>query len=798
MATTLDGRQWSGYITSRRSGFVGKRFIKSCKGSHRCGNELCGYFRQFKKMNRVHFEKKGSVVKCSTCGATAEFVPCPCKKIWEYPDGDAKVTVYHYGTHTCVPIKRAPSTTAEVTAAFQLSRTLKPERLVNDKLIEAIEKEESLQDIEDLADSLVDRNALRRMKYTAKEKLEPVGHSYDAVMQYKEKVKKLLQDPFLIYRVDCERRVVFKTSKEQLQLAIEMDREGEGHLKVEPCHVDGKHNRATGYITISLVVYDTNLREMTKIATMECLSESKENVGLFWSFLNSALKQYTGNNEYVFKPHLYVFDEGGGFWASLQDNLGPEEVQRAVSCERHWGFSVDRNANKLIGEDVKEEYKFLCSTVLKSSTRNMYDKAKVELEKFIDKHPFLSNWWKWWDARRSHVFRAFKPGFNVAKSNLAEVHHSRWHHISAENLTLIQACREDVAESIKLKRRLEGYRLGAYSGGRGPSADELQRRRHLDQKKQAAEFCKELDDYVEGGEEMHLREPERFVDEKSSHRHDPFRKAGRVEEGASATAKKSNLDKRVAPKRNTRSSKFQRSLKIAKSCRNSFHVGNIKVSGQHSREATIIHTTGATYKVTMANMPFCDGCKYCTSRDICSHILWVMLYVYKVHEESELLHQRALLNSELESIFKSSTTCTTTATPAAATETSLTPKAVKDFTEPDYEKQQWRISRVESKGRAPSCSSPKCSRHFQKGDLSVQVMARWIPPHNTGDGKKFTVDRKYHFCLKWSCLAETPPNSNLLTPPGKIKVDEAVGASLSAEDYQTVFEEQLPVEWLRY
>ena len=198
MATTLDGRQWSGYITSRRSGFVGKRFIKSCKGSHRCGNELCGYFRQFKKMNRVHFEKKGSVVKCSTCGATAEFVPCPCKKIWEYPDGDAKVTVYHYGTHTCVPIKRAPSTTAEVTAAFQLSRTLKPERLVNDKLIEAIEKEESLQDIEDLADSLVDRNALRRMKYTAKEKLEPVGHSYDAVMQYKEKVKKLLQDPFLI------------------------------------------------------------------------------------------------------------------------------------------------------------------------------------------------------------------------------------------------------------------------------------------------------------------------------------------------------------------------------------------------------------------------------------------------------------------------------------------------------------------------------------------------------------------------------------------------------------------------
>ena len=176
-------------------------------------------------------------------------------------------------------------------------------------MIKAIEKEEALQDIEELADSLVDRNTLSRVKHAAKEKLEPVGHSNDAVMQYKEKVEKVLQDPFLIYRVDCERRVVFKTSKVQLQLALEMDRESEGHLKVEPSHVDGKHNRATGYITISLVIYDTNLREMTTIATMECLSESKENGGLFWTYLNSALKRYTGNNEYVFKPHLYVFDE---------------------------------------------------------------------------------------------------------------------------------------------------------------------------------------------------------------------------------------------------------------------------------------------------------------------------------------------------------------------------------------------------------------------------------------------------------------------------------------------------------
>lgn len=449
-------------------------------------------------------------------------------------------------------------------------------------------------------------------------------------------------------------------------------------------------------------------------------------------------------------------------------------------------------------------------------------------------------------------FVLFKPGFNVAKINLAEVHHSRWHHIGAENLTLIQACREDVAESIKLKRRLEGYRLGAYKGGRGPSADDLQRRRHVDQKKQAEAFCKELDSHVESGEEMHLRQLEHFVDEGASHRHDPVSKRVGMDAGACASLPekpKQSLDKRLAPRRNTRSSKFLLSLQIAKSCQKSFHVGNRKVNDQYSQEITIIHKTAATYKVTIDKMPMSDDCKYCTTRDICSLILWALLYIYKVPEKSDLLHQRSFLNSELESIFKAceresssatptasataiptatgtaiptatgtamptaSATATATATPkvtgtlmptvsatgtiASATATALTPKAAKDFNNPSYENQQWFISRVVSRGRTPTCSHPKCTRKFERGELSIQVMARWSPPYNTADGKKFTVDRTYHFCLKWSCLQKSPGHSNQLAPPGNIKLKEDFGPSLSSEDYQTIFTEHLPVEWMK-
>ncbi|KAL9976523.1 hypothetical protein ACROYT_G013837 [Oculina patagonica] len=370
---------------------------------------------------------------------------------------------------------------------------MKPERYANDKLIEAIESEQPQYEIEELADSLVDRSELSKIKRSVNEKLNPEGHIYDAVMAYKERVSKVLEDSFLIYKVDCERKIVFKTSKEQLDPALEMDREGQGHLNVEPCHVDGKHNHVTGYITISLVVYNPNLRQMMKIATMECPSESKANVGLFWSHLNKALQEFTGDNHYTFKPHLHVFDEVGGFWASLQETMGADEVTRAVSCERHWGISVEHNAKKLVGEDVQKEYLFLCDAVLKATTVNMYEKAREQLVSFIDNHP-----WKWW---------------------------------------------ENVAESLKLKRRLEGYRKGAYKGGQGPSALELVKRRNLDQ--QAEDFCKELDDYVQHNDDMQLRQQEYFVDETAAHRHDPVRKRVQKKSGScSASAKKGNEEKR--------------------------------------------------------------------------------------------------------------------------------------------------------------------------------------------------------------------------------------------------------------
>jgi len=85
-------------------------------------------------------------------------------------------------------------------------------------LIEAIENEDSLENIEELSSSFVNKHAQPRMKQMIKEKVDPVGPSYDAVMNYKGKVERVPKDSFLIYKVDCKEQIVFKRLRNSYNL----------------------------------------------------------------------------------------------------------------------------------------------------------------------------------------------------------------------------------------------------------------------------------------------------------------------------------------------------------------------------------------------------------------------------------------------------------------------------------------------------------------------------------------------------------------------------------------------------
>jgi len=84
------------------------------------------------------------------------------------------------------------------------------------------------------------------------------------------------------------------------------------------------------------------------------------------------------------------------------------------------------------------------------------------------RHRHLKGWVEWWHVRRHHIIRAWCPR-GVPSTNLAEVGHSKWAKQGPENLDLVTAAKEDVAESILQQKALDQFKVGLYNDGSGPS-----------------------------------------------------------------------------------------------------------------------------------------------------------------------------------------------------------------------------------------------------------------------------------------------------------------------------------------
>ena len=133
----------------------------------------------------------------------------------------------------------------------------------------------------------------------------------------------------------------------------------------------------------------------------------------------------------------------------------------------------------------------------------MFEMAKNRLDMFQQKYPMkgLATWWTWWEKRKCHVFRAFKPSLNAPRANLAESGHSSWKNSGVVHLDLLDAARQDVAENLQLGANLRGYEQGTYSGGKGPSQSVISKRNYAEQEKRAQAFSNKLLGYMVSGEE---------------------------------------------------------------------------------------------------------------------------------------------------------------------------------------------------------------------------------------------------------------------------------------------------------
>jgi hypothetical protein len=92
---------------------------------------------------------------------------------------------------------------------------------------------------------------------------------------------------------------------------------------------------------------------------METESEGKENIRVFWRLLNTALGELYADKDYKFNPSGIMVDEGGGWWASIPEKLPSDAIDRTISCEKHWKFTVKRNETAIestYGADVRAEF----------------------------------------------------------------------------------------------------------------------------------------------------------------------------------------------------------------------------------------------------------------------------------------------------------------------------------------------------------------------------------------------------------------------------------------------------------
>ena len=496
MRSSKDGRPWRTWVSSSRKGFNGKRRIARCNGGYKCKNIKCLFLKMYNKNNKLQFEDDKGIKSCSSCSERATKVDCHAQKIWEFEESEQYVTVYHSGNHNCEPGKTIELNEEGLKQKFGTNSKTTPKQAADDIIMEALSNGTmSWENVQDIVDSVIEEEKVKNFKKKTGKESYPLGHSFEAVGQLRTCL--MPKDPFLIYKINSrnlngEPSYVFKMSRIQAKLAVAMDEENDDFLCDKYCFFDGTFKRCPGFVTLGAHVYVEILRKVVKIATMECETESTETMIIFWTLLNEVLEQFTGKKGYKFNPKGRAVDEHGGNWAAIKAVYGECAVRdKTVGCKFHFKQSVVRHARHLKSFKTQQKFKILADKLMTSATPKCYKEAYDNLRGFMEVKPkkrgFLSTWLQWWNDRKGHFARAFKP-VDAARVNMSEAYHSSYATTGSTGLKLVDAAYKDTVLALRLERSLELYGQGVKCQGVGPSGKKRQKRDHAEQSKRAHEY----------------------------------------------------------------------------------------------------------------------------------------------------------------------------------------------------------------------------------------------------------------------------------------------------------------------
>ena len=115
---------------------------------------------QYNRFNQTQFTPNDI---CKSCGNLCERQKCDAKKLFEFPEEKSMhvVTIKHFGTHLCFPIKPKGKRDIKEIIAFNPNKVSKAKR---DILYTIICEGANFEDIEDKASQLMDHIILNKIK----------------------------------------------------------------------------------------------------------------------------------------------------------------------------------------------------------------------------------------------------------------------------------------------------------------------------------------------------------------------------------------------------------------------------------------------------------------------------------------------------------------------------------------------------------------------------------------------------------------------------------------------------------
>lgn len=232
-----------------------------------------------------------SFQKC-ICGATGEPINCSARKYTAYV-GENEARIFHIGKHTCEASLNPTAPRNLIQQSLLADPRVTPSTIQNNAILTAIRSRCDVSDVSRIAHEVSCKKKISNEKIKQKKAMYPEGSKFHAVIDLKKYLDSL--DELLIYKVDPQKQIVFKTSKTRMEIALKaMD--CQSALHDELCNFDGAHMRAKDFVTLIASIYHPFLQEQISLGTMECISEDGVNVAEFWRVFNEAFKKANNVN----------------------------------------------------------------------------------------------------------------------------------------------------------------------------------------------------------------------------------------------------------------------------------------------------------------------------------------------------------------------------------------------------------------------------------------------------------------------------------------------------------------------